>query len=186
MRTLILLLLTLSCLSCQDPHDQLPIFPSQFITNGFDYPVGIPDGNGYYNAQGFGVNKHLGDDWNGIRGGNTDLGDPVHVIAHGYVHAASDLKGGWGRVVRVWHQLPDSQLVESVYAHLDTMMVKAGTWVSKGSQIGTIGTAHGRYPAHLHLEIRDSIFMPIGGGYDSETSGYLDPDKFIREHRSIK
>ncbi len=26
---------------------------------------------GYYNAQVFGKNNHLGDDWNGVGGGNT-------------------------------------------------------------------------------------------------------------------
>jgi hypothetical protein len=45
------------------------------ICDGFDYPVGKPNGKGYYNAQKFGENTHLGEDWNGVRGGNSDLGD---------------------------------------------------------------------------------------------------------------
>ncbi|WP_240642318.1 hypothetical protein [Nonlabens xiamenensis] len=28
----------------------------------FDFPVGKPEAKGYYNAQAFGVNDHLGDD----------------------------------------------------------------------------------------------------------------------------
>ena len=32
-------------------------YREEFITNGFDYPVGKPDGEGYYNAQKFGENN---------------------------------------------------------------------------------------------------------------------------------
>ena len=32
------------------------------FTNGFDFPVGKPNAQGYYNAQKFTVNNHLGDD----------------------------------------------------------------------------------------------------------------------------
>ncbi|MCP4808387.1 MAG: hypothetical protein GY913_06235 [Proteobacteria bacterium] len=34
-------------------------------TDGFDQPVGHPDAEGYFDAQPFGVNHHLGQDWNG-------------------------------------------------------------------------------------------------------------------------
>ncbi|MBL4587064.1 MAG: hypothetical protein JKX84_08430, partial [Flavobacteriales bacterium] len=30
------------------------------ISDGFDFPVGPPDAKGYYNAQPFGKNEHLG------------------------------------------------------------------------------------------------------------------------------
>ena len=59
--------------------------PPELIANGFDFPVGKPDAKGYYNAQPFGKNTHLGDDWNGLRGGDSDLGDPIYNIAHGKV-----------------------------------------------------------------------------------------------------
>lgn len=157
-----------------------------YIATGFDFPVGKPNAKGYYNAQKFGKNNHLGDDWNGVKGGNSDLGDPIYCIANGYVHFAKDVGGGWGKVVRVVHQLPNGKLYESLYAHCDTMMVKTNTWLKKGEQIGTIGTANGRYYAHLHLELRDSITMPIGAGYSNKTKGYLDPSGFIRKHRKCK
>ncbi|MFT6983472.1 MAG: hypothetical protein ACJAUD_002248, partial [Crocinitomicaceae bacterium] len=44
-------------------------------------------------------------------------------------------------------------------------------------------TAHGIYPAHLHLEIRDSINMPLGFGYHENKEGYLDPTEFIEKNR---
>lgn len=153
------------------------------FTDGFDYPVGKPDGEGYYNAQEFGKNYHLGDDWNGVGGGNTDLGDTVYAIANGYVNFAEDVKGGWGIVVRITHHLSENKKVESLYAHFSDFFVTPYQYVSKGTPIGTIGTAGGLYPAHLHFEIRDQINLPIGGGYSRENNGYLDPTAFIKAHR---
>ena len=55
------------------------------LADGFDFPLGIPDAQGYYKARGFRSNGHLGEDWDGIRGGDTDLGDPVCSIGAGVV-----------------------------------------------------------------------------------------------------
>lgn len=161
-------------------------FATEYISDGFDYPIGIPDGFGYYNAQPFGKNDHLGDDWNATTGGNTDLGDPVYAVSNGYVKFAEDVKGGWGNVIRMLHRLPDGTMVESLYAHCDTLLIKVNTWVKRGDQIGTVGTAHGKYYAHLHFEIRSNIMLEIGGGYSSDQRGYLDPTMFIKKHRTLK
>ncbi len=163
-------------------EDEL-LFDSINIADRFDYPVGPPDGKGYYNAQGFGANLHLGDDWNGIGGGNTDFGDTIYAIGNGYVFFAEDIEGGWGNVVRLIHQLPNGKQIESLYAHCDTLIVSVKEWVKRGDPIATIGTANGAYLAHLHLEIRDSVRMEIGGGYGSETEGYIDPTKFLKRNR---
>jgi murein DD-endopeptidase MepM/ murein hydrolase activator NlpD len=151
------------------------------ITFSFDYPVGKSNAKGYYNAQKFGKNNHLGDDWNGIGDRNTDLGDAVYTIGNGYVSFARDMKGGWGNVIRIIHQYK-GKYYESVYAHCDTILVKEGDFVKKGTLIATIGTANGIYLAHLHLEIRDNIFMDIGSGYAKDKSGYLDPTEFIKNN----
>lgn len=158
-------------------------FQPSFLANKFDYPVGKPDAKGYYNAQPFGENNHLGDDWNAVTGGNTDLGDPIYAVANGYVISAKDIKGGWGNVIRIVHELPNKKKIESIYAHCDSIFVKQEQWVKRGEQIGTIGNANGQYYAHLHLEIRNDISMPIGGGYSKETKGYLNPTNFIKRHR---
>ena len=154
-------------------------------SDGFDFPVGPPDGRGYYNAQVFGANHHLGDDWNGTGGGNSDKGDPIHSTANGIVVSAYDGGPGWGNVVRILHRAAgaDPGWVESLYAHLETMHVRQAQVVRRGQKIGTMGDAGGRYYAHLHFEIRIRPGLPLGGGYARDTRGYTDPTAFIRSHR---
>ena len=145
----------------------------------FQLPVGA-DGKGYYDAQPFGANHHLGSDWNSLRGGNSDLGVFVFAASDGVVIDATDYGGGWGNVVRIQHTCGDR--VESLYAHLDRIYVPRGVRVARGQLIGTIGTAGGQYLAHLHFEIRDR-WMPLGGGYSIDRTGYLDPTDYVRRHR---
>lgn len=156
-----------------------------YHSDGFDYPVGPPDAKKYYNAQPYGKNTHLGDDWNGVGGGNTDLGDPVYACANGYVVFAQDIGGGWGNVVRVVHVISEEPLivVESLYAHLNEINVKEGTPIKRGQRLGTIGNAGGMYYAHLHFEMRTQYGMPVGGGYSTNTEGYTNPASFIKSHR---
>ena len=169
-----------------DVQDQVPTLPAIPLADGFDFPVGPPNAVAYYNANPFGNELHLGDDWNGVGGGNTDLGDPVYSIANGQIISAQDHGPGWGNVVRIVHRLDshstETQL-ESLYAHLDSIWVVEGSEIGRGQQIGTIGNANGAYWAHLHLEIRTIVGMPLGGGYSSDTTGYTDPSRFIRAHR---
>ncbi|MEL7531455.1 MAG: M23 family metallopeptidase [Bacteroidota bacterium] len=175
----------------QTPIDTVSVIaeaePTLPLADGFDFPVGPPDAKKYYNAQPFGENLHLGDDWNGRGGGNSDLGDPVYSVARGLVVEANDFGGGWGNVLRIVHQLDSAgRQVESLYAHLDTILLEEGDFVERGDQIATIGNANGAYWAHLHLEIRAKVGLALGGGYSQNTDGYLDPTLFIREHRPIK
>lgn len=187
MRFSFLFLLIFVVWSCKPNNHRLSFNPETFDTSytarGFDFPVGKPNAKGYYNAQKFGKNNHLGDDWNGIGGGNSDLGDPVYAIANGYVVFAENIHGGWGNVIRIVHYINKNKQVESLYAHCDKIMVKQGQYVKKGQQIGTIGTNNGQYYAHLHFEIRSEVGMPIGNGYSKNTKGYLDPTEFIKNNR---
>ncbi len=148
---------------------------------GFDFPVGAPDAVGYYDAQPFGTNEHLGSDLNGNGGGDSDLGDPVHAVARGTVVFAEDVGGGWGNVVRVVHACGDARY-ESVYAHLDRVDVAVGMPVVRGAAIGTIGTAGGQYLAHLHFELREVVGRSLGGGY-GDADGHVDPTAFIAANR---
>ena len=165
---------------------QAPVQVEIPVSDGFDYPVGAPNGEGFYDAQPFGRNTHLGSDWNGLGGGNTDLGEPVTNIANGRVRWAADKGRGWGWVVVVTHRLStssdDPQWVESVYAHLDRVDVQAGQVLQRGASIGTIGDAHGAWPAHLHFEIRKGRGQALGRGY-GPAHGQVDPTAFINAHR---
>jgi len=156
------------------------------LADGFDFPVGAPDADGYYDAQPFGGDTaHLGSDWNGDRGGDSDLGDPVLAIADGRVIEAADHEGGWGNVVRVAHRVRDrdgERVVESLYAHLESIDVRVGEHVGRGQPLGTIGTADGVYVAHLHLELREVLGRPLGRGY-GPPDAQVDPTAFIRAHR---
>ncbi|TMM56340.1 M23 family metallopeptidase [Maribacter algarum] len=166
------------------PNKRIEIDSSK-IAFGFDFPVGKPDAKGYYDYQGFTKNNHLGEDWNGVGGSNTDLGDTIYAIGNGQVTYAEDFGGGWGNTVRIVHELPNGSKYESVYAHCDTILTIANAWVIKGDHIGTIGTAHGQYLAHLHLEIREEVGLPIGNGYSTDTTGYVNPTAFITANRQI-
>ncbi len=159
------------------------------VADGFDFPVGPPDAQGYYDAQPFGGEwRHLGNDWNGDGGGDSDLGDPIHSIAHGLVTDAHDRGGAWGGVVMISHRLADpdggpDSLVESLYAHLQRIDVEVGETVTRGQQLGTMGNVGGLYKAHLHLELRSRPGLPLGGGYGDPGDRYLDPTAFIRARR---
>lgn len=158
-----------------DGTDPAPYYPA---CDGFDFPVGAPDAVGYYDAQPFGTNTHLGSDWNGNGGTDTDFGDPIYAASSGVVVDATDYAGDWGNVVRIQHPCG----IETLYAHLDTVGVVVGAPVKRGQIIGTMGDAHGRYLAHLHFELRDKQ-LPLGGGYSEWHNGYLDPTAYIRRHR---
>ncbi|MBN4070958.1 M23 family metallopeptidase [Crocinitomix catalasitica] len=157
-----------------------------YRSDGFDYPVGPPDGEMYYNIQGFYKNYHLGDDWNRIKAGNKDKGDPLFSIANGIVKKTVDEGYGWGNCLHIIHLADDTLLLESVYAHCDKMLVKPGELVKRGDLIATMGDAHGAYNAHLHIELRDDIRLDIGGGYDYDTTGFINPQWYIDNHRPIK
>ncbi len=170
----------------QDRYDEIFKNNPSFFSKGFDYPVGKPDAKNYYKALTFGQRLHLGEDWNGTGGGNTDLGDPVYSVANGLVVYADDICCGWGNTVRIIHFLPhhnEYKYVESVYSHLHNIHVKAGDLIRRGYQIGSIGNAKGRYSAHLHLEFRDFVNMSIGPGYSEDQFGYLSPSDFIDANR---
>ena len=119
------------------------------VADGFDFPVGAPDGQGYVDAQPFGgLVSHLGADLNAVTGGNTDYGDPVTAVAHGRVVDVTEHGGGWGLVVRVVHRTNEAAAcVESLYAHLADSAVVVGESVARGDRIGRIGDAGGVYAA---------------------------------------
>jgi murein DD-endopeptidase MepM/ murein hydrolase activator NlpD len=169
--------------------------------DGFDFPVGIPDGRGYYVAADL-VNQayyvehqswHTGEDWNRIAGPgdgpDVDLGDLVYAVAHGQV-VTSQTFPIWGNVVLIEHRLPSGQMVWSQYAHLRQRLVSKGDIVRRGTRIGTIGKGDAdRYPAHLHFEIRLKKLAASKRGWqrpedrDKVLAAYAHPTNFINAYR---
>ncbi|MBV9126535.1 MAG: M23 family metallopeptidase, partial [Verrucomicrobia bacterium] len=109
-----------------------PSTTSVRLADAFDFPVGWPEATGYHKARGFRPNGHLGEDWDGDGGGNTDLGDPIYAAGNGLVLLARDVRMGWGNVVIVRHGFRDPELggaltaVDTLYGHLDTVGVHEG------------------------------------------------------------
>lgn len=186
-------------------------YASAPISDGFDYPVGIPDGTsgendlGYYVIAGFGDTSykgipHLGEDWNSKQCGTCDLGDPVYAISNGYVRYADNTGiDQWKGVVIIDHASQPritfgiqneigSDSISSMYAHLNTTQinewVQEGDYVRRGQQIGIIGpTPEGSTGPHLHFEIRNDISIGLGNGYSTNTVGWIDPRSFIESNR---
>ena len=170
-------------ISLEKKYSDLFLKNPEYISDGFDYPVGKPNGNGYSDAQPFQQNFHLGEDW--IKNGRKEMGSPIYAASNGYVYLAKDLYGGWGQVIMIVHMTKQNQYYVSLYGHLQKIRVKEDELVKKGDMIGTMGDANGVYWVHLHFEIRDDIYLDIGPGYSTNTKGYLNPKIFIKKNRKI-
>ncbi len=187
-------------------------------SNGFRHPLGNGyltetryDSDGYYIFSGYvgGLyydgdfntynpdynSYHLGEDWNGDGGGNTDLGDEVFAISNGQVTQAGYL-ASLGNYVVIRHDLQSpitvngietSQIV-SLYAHLQhAPIVSVGALVTIGQPIGQMGySGDAGGVAHLHFEIRLGTQYHDTGGYENPVpSGWVDPTEFINSHRTL-
>lgn len=150
----------------------------------FDFPVGSRHGALTYNAQPFLTSRHLGDDLNGIGGQNSDLGDPVFAISDGLCIEAGWPSDGWGNVVILLHELPNGQVIESFYGHLDQILIPVGKQVRRGDKIGTIGNADGLYLAHLHFELRTYPTIDAGAGYADSKMGRLSGELSLKKWRT--
>jgi murein DD-endopeptidase MepM/ murein hydrolase activator NlpD len=163
------------------------------LADGFDYPVGKPNADGYYKARGLRLRqpRHYGEDWNGRSGGDSDLGDPVYAIADGIVTLAANVRTGWGNVVLTRHAYRDPKTgqvkyIDTLNGHLDKIHVKQGQMIKRGQQIGTIGTNFGMYPAHLHFEIRHNITIGMyRNDIPADMTNWADPTQFISQHRNL-
>jgi murein DD-endopeptidase MepM/ murein hydrolase activator NlpD len=157
------------------------------LADGFQLPVGTNgDGKGYYRARGMTPNGHLGEDWDGVGGGDTDLGDPVTATAHGIVLFARDFHLGWGNVIILRHAYLEAGQVtylDSLYGHLNEILVHEGDQVMRGQKIGTIGNNHGMYSAHLHFEMRKNLRIGMArSAFARDYTNYWDPSAFVALH----
>jgi murein DD-endopeptidase MepM/ murein hydrolase activator NlpD len=92
-------------------------------------------------------------------------GTPVRAASEGFVTKVGENRLG-GRVIWVWSP---RRGVRVYYAHLHDQLVRAGTFVSTGDILGTVGNTGNAQttPPHLHFGI-------YAGG-----EGAIDPEAFI-------
>jgi len=185
-----------ACRASEAQQNQSNTSPSptpKIVARKFAYPLGKTGTltqakdrqDEWYNAQDFGANDHLGEDWNKNSGGNTDCGEQVFAVADGSIVYAENAGPGWGNVVIVEHNLANGTRVQSLYGHLQKILKTSGD-VKMRERIGEVGNADGKYLCHLHLEIREEIcpvWNQAGGGYSADRKGWLDPSDFIDKHR---
>ncbi len=88
------------------------------------------------------VRPHLGIDY------AAPTGTPVVAVASGRVVSAG-VDGGYGRSVRVRH----NDGLESVYSHLSSIAVRAGTQVKQGELIGRVGSTGLATGPHLDFRL---------------------------------
>ncbi|MBD8869597.1 M23 family metallopeptidase [Nocardioides donggukensis] len=82
-----------------------------------------------------------------------DLNDPIVATAPGVVTTADTVAdSGYGRWVVIDHGNDE----KSLYAHMNTVMVRVGQRVDQGQQIGTLGSTGNSSGPHLHFEQRAS------------------------------
>jgi len=96
-------------------------------SDGFDFPLGRPNGLGYrvfggdfglrfleqydYRSDGF-PEYHPGEDWNDDNSGNdrggdsNDAGDPIYAPSHGIIRYADYARASWGFIVVIEHAAP--------------------------------------------------------------------------------
>jgi len=81
---------------------------------------------------------------------SASLGVPVYSTAQGVVIAVTYSIHGYGNKVVIQHEYG----LETLYAHLNSIKVEMGQWVSKNQIIGTVGESGLATGTHLHYEIR--------------------------------
>lgn len=164
------------------------------------FPIGDPADGGPYEisqifqdvpfiSNGKTYSGHLGEDW------KAPIGTPVFPIAPGHVERSEDYGDGWGNIVIISHaDLVQGKTIFSMYAHLNTRLIKAGTNVTTtAAPIGLSGKKG--TGAHLHFEIKDYGVQPIspGHGYTQQPSEHVDvlansgvtyyrPSVFLKNH----
>lgn len=121
-------------------------------------PTGTPMASGYGYRSCSGCSSfHEGIDL------NPGSGYPVQSIADGIV-VTSEFSGALGAHVIVEHVI-DGVIVRSIYGHMqgDSLAVSVGDVVSRGQQLGLVGSTGQSTGPHLHfaIQIGDELIDPL-------------------------
>jgi murein DD-endopeptidase MepM/ murein hydrolase activator NlpD len=138
-----------------------PTFKSLFsswkkLDNLADGAIAVPSDKPVKSAEftsGYGVRsdpfsggaaRHMGIDLAGPQG------TPIYATADGVVSEAGYNNGGYGNLVKLDH----GKGIETRYGHMSSIMVKPGQRVTRGMQIGRMGSTGRSTGSHLHYEVR--------------------------------
>jgi murein DD-endopeptidase MepM/ murein hydrolase activator NlpD len=150
--------------------------------DGFDFPVGNPDGEGEYvdgetgkRHSGWHVSVkfvqqsedgiHTGEDWNNHESKDTDRRQDVHAVAYGRVVFAGNRGKLWGNVIVIEHTFYENferKMIYSVYANLLNINARVGETVKRHQTIAEAGQDPDKInDVHLHWEMRwDATLAP--------------------------
>ena len=78
------------------------------------------------------------------------VGTPIYATADGMVGSAGWHNGGYGNLIKLDH----GRGIETRYAHLASVAVRAGQRVKRGDLIGRMGSTGRSTGSHLHYEVR--------------------------------
>ena len=133
------------------PEGSKPYVAQQVMAYSGPIPSNAFKGSGVFTwpASGSVTQRH----WSGHRA--VDVGSwngaPIKASDSGYVvSAGGGWNGGYGNHVVIDH----GNGFTTLYAHLNSIFVRAGENVSRGEQIGTAGNTGNSTGPHLHFEIR--------------------------------
>src|SRR5437763_398531 len=77
-------------------------------------------------------------------------GTPIYATADGTVLRAGWNSGGYGNLVEIDH----GRGITTRYGHMSAILVSAGQHVTRGEQIGRMGSTGRSTGNHLHYEVR--------------------------------
>jgi len=94
---------------------------------------------------------------------------PQYAVADGYIQSCGADSAAYGGALYVWVVYPDLG-VRMLHYHLDSIAVKSGQKVKKGTKLGCTGMSGRATGIHLHLGLKK-----LSGG------DYIDPEKWSKE-----
>ena len=77
-------------------------------------------------------------------------GSPIYATADGTVLRAGWNSGGYGNLVEIDH----GRGITTRYGHMSAILVRAGDHVTRGQQVGRMGSTGRSTGTHLHYEVR--------------------------------
>lgn len=185
----------------QMPFDENQVWDWPNCTDVGWAPPSDPDSHQYHMVWNEGIGKfHMGEDWNGICGDNSDEGAPLFAIADGEVVFIDPIGtiNGEGKQIYVRHSFPYSLADDDVMT-LDSGMLhmqevdptwSVGMSVEQGDPLGSLGRT-GTSVAHLHWEMRGDTSVVFGANPYfnplpvSEALRYLPPSLVVDDRREV-